>query len=69
MHFKRSQKRILQMMNENFVNAYLETAAECIPAKQRVPWETLVAKTKHADVKTASKCNRRSPSNINALKL
>ena len=31
---------------ENFINAHLEVATECIPTKQRdkprVPWETLV---------------------------
>ena len=49
---------------ENFINAHLEVAAECIPTKQRakprVPWETAVRK-KHADVKTASKCKRKKP--------
>ena len=58
---------------ENFVNAHLEAAAECIPtkhrAKPRVPWETLAVRKKSADVKTASKCNRRNPTNTNALKL
>ena len=55
---------------ENFVNAHLEAAAKYIPTrhrtKSRVPWETLEVKEKHADVKTASKCNRKNP---NALKL
>ena len=41
---------------ENFVNAYLEGVAECIPtklrAKPRVPWETLAVRKKHADIKT-----------------
>ena len=58
---------------ENFVNVHLEAAAECIPTKQRaksrLPWETLAVRKKHADVKTASKCNRRNPTIINALKL
>ena len=58
---------------ENFVNAHLELAAECIPTKQRtkprVSWETLAVRKKHADMKTASKCNRKNPTNINALKL
>ena len=61
------------MTNENFVNAHLEAAAECIPTKQRakprVPWETLVVRKKHADVKIASLCYRRNPININAQKL
>ena len=49
---------------ENFVNAYLKVAAECIPTKQRAkPW------VKRADMKTASKCNRKNPTNTNALKL
>ena len=58
---------------ENFVNAHLEPAAECIPIKQRakprIPWETLAVRKKRADVKTASKCSRRNPTNINTLKL
>ena len=58
---------------ENFVNAHLEATAECIRTKQRaksrVPWETLVVRKKRVAVKTASKCNRRNPTNINALKL
>ena len=48
-------------------------AAECIPTKQRtkpkVPWETLAVREKHADMKTASKCYRKNPTNTNALKL
>ena len=58
---------------ENFVNAHLEAAAECIPTKQRaeprVLWETLAVRKKRADVKTASKCNRKNPTNTNVLKL
>ena len=58
---------------ENFVNAYLEAAAEFIPFKQRtkyrVPWETLEVREMCADLKTASKCNRKNPSYTNALKL
>ena len=57
---------------ENFANAHLEAAAEFIPIKQRakprVPWETLVVRKKRADVKAASKCNRKYPTNTNALK-
>ena len=59
--------------HENFVNVHLEAAAERIPAKQRVktrvPWDTLAVRKKCADVKTASKYNRRNPTNINGLKL
>ena len=58
---------------ENFVNAHLKTAAECIPTKQRakprVPWETLAVREKRADVKITSLCNRRNPTKINAQKL
>ena len=58
---------------ENFVNVHLEAAAECIPTKQRakprVSWETLAVRKKRTDVKTASKCNRKNPTNTNALKL
>ena len=58
---------------ENFVNAHLEAAAKYIPTKPRtkstVPWETLAVREKRANVKSASKCNRKNPTNINALKL
>ena len=58
---------------ENFVNAHLEAAAKYIPTKNRtkfrVPWETLAVREKWADVKTASKCNRKNPTITNALKL
>ena len=58
---------------ENFVHDHLEAAAKCILTKQKaklkVPWETLVVRAKRADVKTASKCNRRNPINTIALKL
>ena len=58
---------------DNFANAHLEAAAECIPTKQRakpkVPWETLAVRKKRANVKTASQCNKRNPTNINAQKL
>ena len=58
---------------ENFVNSHLEASAKYIPAKLgskfRVPWETLAVREKHADEKTASKCNRKNPTNTNALKL
>ena len=57
----------------NLVNSHLETAAKCIPKKLRtkfrVPLETLAVREKRADVKTASKCNRKNPTNANALKL
>ena len=56
---------------ENFVNANLEAAVKYIPTKLRikswVPWETLVVREKRADVKTASKCNRKNTTNTNAL--
>ena len=46
---------------------------KCIPTKlrtkSRVPWETLAVREKRADMKTASKCNRKNPMNTNALKL
>ena len=49
---------------ENFVNDHLEAAAECIPTKQRakprVSWEIIAVREKRADVKTASKCNRKN---------
>ena len=58
---------------ENFVNTHLEAAAKYIPTKHRtksnVPWETLAVTEKRTDVKSASKCNRKNPTNTNALKL
>ena len=58
---------------ENFVNAHIEAAAECIPTKQRakprVPWETLVVRKKRAGSKIASLLNRRNATNINTQKL
>ena len=58
---------------ENFFNAHLEAAAKYLPTKprtkSRVPWETLAVREKCANVKTASKCNRKNPTNTNALKL
>ena len=58
---------------KNFLKAHLEAAAKCMPtklsSKSRVPWETLAVRKKCADVKTASKCNRKNPTNANALKL
>ena len=60
-------------INSFFVNAHLEAAAEFILTKQkrkyRVPWETLAVRKKRADVKAASKCNRKNPTNTNVLKL
>ena len=58
---------------ENFVNPHPEAAAKCIQTKlrtkSRVPWETSADREKRAVVKTASKCNRKNPTNTNALKL
>ena len=58
---------------ENFVNAHLEAAAECISTKQRaklrVPWEILVISKKRIDVKIASLHNKKNLSNINTRKL
>ena len=58
---------------ENFVNAHLEAAAKYIPTKHRiksrVPKETLAVSENRADVKTITKCNRKNPTNTNALKL
>ena len=65
MHNRGRQKHIPNDEYENFVNAHLEAAAECIQTKQRtkprVPWETLAVRKKHADVK--------NPTNTNALKI
>ena len=63
-----SKRRIWEL-----VNAHLEAAAESLSpqqrAKPRVPWETFAVRKKHASVKTASKCNKKNPTSINALKL
>ena len=44
-----------------------------LPTKHRtkstVPWETFAVREKRADVKIAFKCNRKNPTNTNALKL
>ena len=73
MHYRRREKHTPNDEYENFVNAHLEAVAECIPTKQRakprVPWETLAVRKKRADLKTASRCNRKNPTNINVLKL
>ena len=58
---------------ENFINPHLEAVAKYIPTKHRtksrVPWDTWGFREKCEDVKTASKCNRKNPTNANALKL
>ena len=58
---------------ESFVNAHLEEPVGFIPTKKRrkssVPWEALAVREKRADEKSASKCNRKYPTNTNALKL
>ena len=68
-----SEKPTLNDEYENFINAHIEAAAECLPTKQRdkprVPWETLTVRKKYVDVKTASLCIWRNPTNINAQKL
>ena len=70
---KKTETRTPNDEYENFVNAHLEVAAKYIPTKHRtksrVSWETLAVRKKRADVKTASKCNWKSPTNTNALKL
>ena len=70
---EKAETRTLNDEYENFVNAHLEAAAKYIPTKHRtksrVPWETLAVREKHADVKIASKCNKKNPTNANDLKL
>ena len=70
---EKTEKRTPNDECENFVNAHLKAAANCILTKSRskytVPWETLAVREKRVDVKTASKCNRKNPTNTNALKL
>ena len=55
---------------ENFINAHIEAAAECIPSNLEqniVPWETLAVEKKN--VTTTSLYNMRNPNNANAQKL
>ena len=70
---EKTETRTLNDEYENFVNGHVEAAAKYIPpkhkTKSRVLWETLAVREKRADVKTASKCNRKNPTNTNALKL
>ena len=70
---EKTEKGIPNDEYENFVNAHLEAAANCIPTKprtkNRVPWETLAVREKRVDVKTASKSYRKNPTKTNALKL
>ena len=58
---------------EDFVNDHLEAAAKYIPTKHRtkfrVRWVTLAIRKKRANMKTASKCNRKNLTNANVLKL
>ena len=54
---------------DNFVNAHIEPAAECILIKHRVPWETLAVKKKRDNMKTVFPCHKRNPSNANGQKL
>ena len=58
---------------ENFVNAHREAAVKYISTKHRtkskVPSETSTVRETRADVKTASKCNRKNPTYTNAPKL
>ena len=69
---KKTETRTPNDEYENFINAHLEAAAKYIPTKHRtisrVPWETLAVREKRADVKAASKCNRKNSTNTNAVK-
>ena len=57
----------------NFVNAYREAVAECIPtklrAKHRVPWAILAVRKKRDNMKTASLRNKRNSTNAHVKKL
>ena len=70
---QKTEMHTLKDEYENFINAHVEEAVECIPTKQRakprVPWKTLAVRKKCADMKTASKCHRKNQTNTNALKL
>ena len=54
---------------ENFINVHMEAAAECIPTKHRVPWETLAVRKKWDNKKTSSLCNKRNPTDANTPEL
>ena len=71
-HQEISETYTLNDEYENFVSAYMEEAAECIPTKSRaecrVPWESLVVWKKRGNMKIASLVNKRNPTNTNAQK-
>ena len=73
MCYRKRQILTLNDEYENFVNVHLEAAVKYILTKPRtkskVPWEKLVVREKRANMKTASKCNRKNSMNTNALKL
>ena len=64
---EKTEKRTPNDEYEDFVNAHFEAAVKCIPTKpmtkSRVPWEKLAVREKRANVKIASKCNRKTPTN------
>ena len=59
--------------NEEYINSHIVAAGECIPtklrAKHKVTWKTIAVRKKHHNLKTASLCNERRPSNAKSLKL
>ena len=69
MHYRGMQIYIPRIKNMK----HLVAAAKYIPTKHRTksrgPWETLVVREKSTDVKTASKCKRKNPTNTNTRKL
>ena len=67
---EKTEKRTPNDEDENFVNTHLEAAVKCIPTKPRTKSRVpLVVREKRADMKTASKCNRKNPTNTNVQKL
>ena len=72
MHY-RKYRNIPNDEYENFINAHLDAAAKYIETKfrtkSRVPWENLAVREKLTNEKTASKYNRKNPTNTNTLKL
>ena len=73
MHNRRRQKHLPRMKNMRISSTPTEkqqrNTYQQNRTKSRVPWETLAVREKRADLKTASKCNRKNPTNTNALKL
>ena len=70
MHYRRRQKHIPRMTNMR-ISSMPTKKQQRNTYQQNIELnlETLAVREKRANVKTASKCNRKNPTNTNALKL